>query len=91
MLFRNSIRFSLVHDKPPNRFKHARSLFLHTNAFFIQNKKNLCVKIKIMIFYWLDKTTPIFKGGFLHFEGHLMRQNIRQINLKVNPSPGQFL
>ena len=30
-------RFSLVHDEPKKHFKHARSLFLYTDAFFIQN------------------------------------------------------
>ena len=49
MLFRNctrfSLSFSLVRDEPQKRFKHARSLFLRTSAFFMQNEKNLHVKI----------------------------------------------
>ena len=29
------LSFSLLHDEPQKRFKHARSLFLRTNALFI--------------------------------------------------------
>ena len=38
MLFRNCTRFSLVHDGPQKRFKHAFSLYLRTNAFFAKKK-----------------------------------------------------
>ena len=49
------------------------------------------VKIKIRLLYSLYETTPIFKGGFLHFKSHLIRCKIWQTNLKFNPGPGQFL